>query len=149
MTQNVQYMQKALEIAKKSGGDLPIGAVVVCGDEIIASAHNEKEQKAESSLHAEMIAISAAQKKLKKWRLNDCTIYVTLEPCPMCAWAIIHAIFKKVCFGAPDALYGALGSAVDLRQLAKSSLAVEGGILEAECKELLSEYLKKRRETDD
>ena len=72
--QNVQYMQKALEIAKKSGGDLPIGAVVVCGDEIIACAHNEKEQKAESSLHAEMIVISAAQKKLKKWRLNDCTI---------------------------------------------------------------------------
>jgi len=139
----------ALDIAKKSGEDLPIGAVIVSDGEVISCAHNEKEQKGESCLHAEMIAISDAQKKLKRWRLNDCTIYVTLEPCPMCAWAIIQARFKRVCFGAPDLLYGALGSVIDLRQIANSQLAVDSGVLEAECKSLLTDYIKKMRNTVD
>ena len=148
MKSDEQYIKKALEVAAQSGEDLPVGAVVVLGNEVISAAHNEKEQKGESSLHAEMIVISDAQKKLKRWRLNDCTLYVTLEPCPMCSWAIIQARFKRVCFGAPDMLYGALGSVIDLRQLAKSSLVVEGGVGEKECKNLLADYIKKMRKIE-
>ena len=89
-----------------------------------------------------MVAIRKAQKKLNDWRLNDCTLYVTLEPCPMCAWACIQARIKKVCYGAFDTLYGAFGSVLDLRIIANSPLIVSPGILENDCSDLLRNYIK-------
>ena len=141
----MNYMTEALKIAKKSGGDLPIGAVIVRNGEIISAFHNEKELRKDSSAHAEMLALCEAQKKLNTCILDDCELYVTLEPCPMCAWAIIQARIKKVCFGAYDTIYGAFGSALDLRKLANSKTEVTGGLSEEECSMLIKEYFKKIR----
>ena len=99
---NEKYMQLAIDIAKKSGNDLPIGAVLVKDGEVIAQAHNEKELYQQVSKHAEMIVIEQACAKFKTWRLDDCSLYVTLEPCPMCAWAILQSRIKDVYFGAYD-----------------------------------------------
>ncbi|MBQ2645105.1 nucleoside deaminase, partial [bacterium] len=107
--------------------------------------HNEQEEKQDVTAHAEMIVIQKTEKFLKTKILNDCEIYVTLEPCPMCAWAILNARFTKVYFGAYDNLYGALGSAMDLRKLLKSKTEIIGGILEEECSTLLKNYFKKIR----
>lgn len=138
-------MKLALEQAAKSGNDIAIGAVVVKDGKIISSAHNRKEITQDVTGHAEIIAIKEAAKKLGNWRLKDCEIYVTLEPCPMCAWAIIQSGMKAVYFGSYDRDYGALGSKIDLRTIAKSKLKVYGGILEAECDNLLKVYFKKIR----
>ena len=140
------FMNEAIKVASESLIDVPIGALVVRNGEILASAHNEKELKNNSTLHAEMIVIQKAQEVLGRWRLDDCELFVTLEPCPMCAWAIIQARFKSVYFGASDVLYGALGGALDLRKIANSDLVVVGGIKEKECSELLRNYMKKIRE---
>jgi len=141
---NKDFMKLAIEEAKKSGTDVPVGAVIVKNGDIIASSHNEKEQKQDSILHAEMVAIKDASKKLQNWRLEGCEIYVTLEPCPMCAWAIIQARIPKVYFGSYDALYGALGSRIDLRELC-NNIEVKGGILEQECNEILKDFFGKLR----
>lgn len=141
---NINFMKIAIEEAKKSGTDVPVGAVIVKNGEIIAASHNEKEQKQNSVLHAEMVAIKSASKKLGNWRLEGCEIYVTLEPCPMCAWAIIQARISKVYFGSFDTLYGALGSRIDLRDLC-NNVEVKGGILEHECNEILKEFFGKIR----
>ncbi len=139
-------MQIAIEAAENSGSDIPVGAVIVHDNEVIAAAHNEKEAKNNPLLHAEMLAIERACLKLETWRLDECEMYVTLEPCPMCAWAIIQSRLKKVTFGAYDPLYGALGSALDLRKQANSKLSVKGGICEEKCAKLLSSYMDKVRE---
>ncbi|MCR5261254.1 MAG: nucleoside deaminase [Candidatus Gastranaerophilales bacterium] len=141
----MNFMREAVNIAKQSGEDLPIGAVIVKNGKIISAFHNEKEAKKESSAHAEMLALQDAQRKLKTCILEDCEIYVTLEPCPMCAWAIIQAKIKKVYFGAYDTLYGAFGSVTDLRKLANSKTEVIGGLSEEECSTLIKEYFKKIR----
>lgn len=141
---NKDFMKLAIEEAKKSGTDVPVGAVIVKNGAIIASSHNEKEQKQDSILHAEMVAIKEASKQLKNWRLEGCEIYVTLEPCPMCAWAIIQARIPKVYFGSYDTLYGALGSRIDLRELC-NNIEVKGGILEQECNEILKDFFGKLR----
>ena len=92
-----------------------------------------------------MLVIEQACKKLKNWRLEECSLYVTLEPCPMCAWAILQSRIKEVYFGSYDALYGALGSKLDLRTLLNSKTVVKGGILEEECDNLLKTYFEKMR----
>ncbi len=138
-------MELAILEALKSGNDIPVGAVVVKGGEIIASAHNEKEVLSDVTGHAEILAIRRAEQKLKNWRLNDCEMYVTLEPCPMCAWAIIQSGIKSVYFGSYDVNYGALGSKIDLRPLANSKLKVYGGISETECNKLLEDYFENLR----
>ncbi len=142
---NEIYMKKAIDIAKKSKNDIPIGAVLVKNNEIIAQAHNEKELLQQVSKHAEMIVIEQACKKLKNWRLEDCSLYVTLEPCPMCTWAILQSRIKEIYYGSCDNLYGAMGSKLDLRDLLNSKIIVKGGILEEECDNLLKQYFEKMR----
>ena len=141
-------MEKALEEAKKSGKDLPIGAVIVKNGEVISSAHNEKEALQLSTKHAEIIAIEKASEKLNRWRLDDCDLYVTLEPCPMCAWAILQSRIKNVYFGSYDSLYGALTSKIDLRALINSKTKAKGGIMEAECDKVLNDYFRELRNAD-
>jgi len=138
-------MNFAIEEAKKSGNDIAVGAVIVKNGEIIASAHNEREKNNDISAHAEIVAIKRAEEKLNNWRLDECELYVTLEPCPMCTWAIIQSRIKAVYFGSFDKHYGALGSVIDLRRIANSKLKVYGGIMEDKCDDLLNEYFLKIR----
>ena len=138
-------MKFAIEEAKKSGFDIAVGAVIVKNGEIISSAHNQKEQFSDVTAHAEILAIREAGKKLGNWRLDDCEMYVTLEPCPMCGWAIIQSRIKTVYFGSQDFNYGSFGSKIDLRKLITSNLKVYSGIMEEECNNLLNEYFKNLR----
>lgn len=138
-------MQLALNKAKKTTKDIPIAALIVKNNEIIALETNKREQNNQTTAHAEILAIKEANKKLNSWRLDNCDIYVTLEPCPMCAWAIINARFKNVYFGSYDTKYGAFGGAINLIHLANSKINVKGGILEDECNELLKNYFEKLR----
>lgn len=138
-------MRRAINLAKKANGEIPVGAIIVKDGEILAETFNQKEVLNDVTAHAEILAIREAEKKLGRWRLDDCEMYVTLEPCPMCAWAIINSRIKTVYFGAYDHNYGALGSAIDLRKLANSKLKVYGGIMEKECTEVLDEFFDKMR----
>lgn len=138
-------MHKALELAKSVRGEIPVGAVVVQDGKIIASACNKKEADNDVTSHAEILTLREASEKLRRWRLDDCDLYVTLEPCPMCAWAIINSRIKNVYFGSYDANYGALGSKIDLRKIANSDLKVYGGILEDECNQVLKEFFESLR----
>ena len=113
--------------------------------EIIASAVNRKEALKDVSGHAEILAIREASQKLNRWRLDDCEIYVTLEPCPMCAWAILQARIKTVFFGSYDTKYGAFGSAIDLRNFSDVKPKVFGGILEEKCDEILKKFFERLR----
>ena len=121
---------------------MPIGAVLVKNGEIISKAHNEKELRKDVTAHAEMLVIQEAQEILGTTILSDCELYVTLEPCPMCSWAILNSRISKVFFGAYDTIYGALGSATDLRKFLNSKTEVIGGIKEEECSTLLKNYFK-------
>lgn len=138
----MDFMQEAINIAKDSEKDLPIGAVLVKNGEIISKAHNEKELQKDVTAHAEMLVIQEAQEILGTTILSDCELYVTLEPCPMCSWAILNSRISKVFFGAYDTIYGALGSATDLRKFLNSKTEVIGGIKEEECSTLLKNYFK-------
>lgn len=138
-------MKRAIEIAKLAGSEIPVGAIIVKDGEVIASAYNRKEELNDVTAHAEILAIREASEKLGRWRLDDCELYVTLEPCPMCAWAIVNSRIKTVYFGSYDVNYGALGSAIDVRKLANSKMEVYGGIMEAECDKILNEYFKELR----
>lgn len=138
-------MKRAIELAKQAGGEIPVGAIIVKDGEIISSAYNRKEELKDVTAHAEILAIREASKKLTRWRLDDCEMFVTLEPCPMCAWAIINSRIKTVYFGSYDVNYGALGSSIDVRKLANSKMKVYGGIMEEECDKILNEYFKELR----
>lgn len=144
-----KIMYKAIDMAKDSGQDVPVGAIIVKDGVIIAQACNEREQKNDPSAHAEILALRRAALALGNWRLNDCELYVTLEPCPMCAWAILQSRIKAVYFGSYDRKYGAFGSALDLRNQADSKLTVYGGILEKECDNVIESFWKSRRENSD
>lgn len=141
----MNFMQQAINIAKTVKGEIAVGTVIVKDNEIIASACNRKEKDNDVTSHAEILVIREAAKKLNRWRLEDCDLYVTLEPCPMCAWAIINSRIKNVYFGSFDTNYGALGSKIDLRQIANSKLKVYGGIMEKECDKILKECFKDLR----
>lgn len=136
----MDFMLDALEIAKKSGADVPVGALIVKNGKILACEYNQKEKNNDPSAHAEILAIRKAASILRNWRLDDCELYVTLEPCPMCAWAILQSRIKAIYFGSFDNQYGALGSVLDLRKQANSDLKVYGGILEKECDNLIKEF---------
>ena len=109
------FMSISINEAKKSGRDVPVGAVVVKNGDVIATAHNERELDNDVTSHAEILAIRKAEQVLGNWRLDDCDLYVTLEPCPMCGWAILQSRIKNVYFGSYDTNYGAFFSKVDLR----------------------------------
>lgn len=144
-----KYMRLALKQARAAlrEGEVPIGAVVVRGEEVIARAHNAKERKMLATAHAEILATERASKKKGDWRLNDCDIFVTLEPCTMCAGAIASARYRKVYFGAFDQKGGACGSLHDVlkKNGLNANVACEGGVLGKECEQLLSDFFGKRR----
>ena len=143
------FMQQALMYAVKAAdhGDVPIGAVIVANNEVIATACNEKELNNIPTCHAEMIAIERAAMKLDRWRLTDCELYVTLEPCLMCAGAIIQARLKRVIYGARDPKAGAVESLY--QTLSDERLnhrpALTGGVLENECSEILKKFFASKR----
>lgn len=142
------YMRRALARAKAAfkQGEAPIGAVIVKDGEIIASGRNMRETKKNALNHAEIIAIDRACKKLGAWRLMDCTLYVTMEPCPMCAGAIVNSRIKRVVFGCYDKKAGAYGSVFNLSDYPLNhKYEVVGGVLEDECSAILSDFFKELR----
>lgn len=138
-------MRFAIEQALKCKIDVPVGCVIKKNNRIIAASHNKKELDNDVTSHAEILAIKEAQKILKTSRLHDCEMYVTLEPCPMCSWAILQSGIKAVYFGSYNRQYGALESVLNLPKLANSKLKVYGGIEEEACNKLLEDFFKKIR----
>ena len=146
-----KLMKEALKEAKKAyeKDEIPVGAVIVKDGKIIARAHNLKETKNSALAHAEILAIKKATKKLNNWRLLDCEMYVTLEPCPMCTGAIINSRIKTVVFGAYDLNSGSMDSVINLCDYPyEKTPEVYGGICEDECAALLSEFFGKVRSRD-
>lgn len=141
----MKMMERAIELAAKVKGEIPVAAIIVKNGEVISSAVNSKENDKDVTSHAEILAIRAAEKHLGNWRLEGCEMYVTLEPCPMCAWAIIQSRLKAVYFGSYDLQYGALGSKIDLRTLYNSGLKVYGGIMEEKCDIILKKFFQEMR----
>lgn len=141
-------MRQALALAQEAADELetPVGAVIVRNGEVIATGKNRRETGKNALYHAEIEAIDNACKKLGGWRLPGCTLYVTLEPCPMCTGAIINARIERVVYGASDAKAGSMGSVIDLTQLPYNHKpAVERGVLQEECAALLSSFFKNLR----
>lgn len=148
---NKEFMLKAIELAKKSLGsdDVPVGAVVVKDGAIIGEGYNRRERDGDPIAHAEIIAIKEASKTLGSWRLEDCELYVTLEPCPMCAGAIINSRIKRVVFGAYETKSGSCSadSVINLFNLPYNHTPeVYGGIMEKETAELLTNFFEQKRQ---
>lgn len=137
-------MKEALKEAKKAydNGEIPIGAIIVKDGKIIARAHNQKEEKNDATKHAEIIAIQKASKKVQGWRLENCEMYVTLEPCMMCTGAIIQSRIKKVYIGAMNEKLGYCGSVLNLLEYNKYDYKVESetGILQKECSKIIRNF---------
>ena len=149
MEEKEKFMKEALKEAKKAYAKLevPVGAVIVKNGKVIARAHNLKETKCDTTDHAEILAIRRASKKLRSWRLIDCEMYVTLEPCSMCAGALINSRIKKVYIGATDEKTGAVGSVLNLLEdyVFNHKVEVEKGILKEDCENILKEFFKALR----
>lgn len=143
------FMKEALKEAEKAYKKLevPVGVVIVKNDKIIARAHNKKEEKNSPIMHAEIIAIEKACKRINNWRLTGCKMYVTLEPCPMCAGALVNSRIDKIYIGAKDPKTGACGSKLNLLQECEfdTSVEIENGILQEECQEILKAFFKEIR----
>lgn len=146
-------MALAIEMARlgESKGEVPIGAIIVCDGNIIARAHNQKESLADPTAHAEILVIRAAAKKLGRWRLNDCQLYVTAEPCVMCMGAIIQARIPLLVYGATEKKFGGVESTARLGQhpMLPKQMEIYAGICEQACEELLIDFFKKRRNEDE
>ena len=143
------FMRKALELAKESAleGEVPVGAVVVKDGEIVGTGRNRREIGKNALYHAELEAIDNACKRLGGWRLWQCDLFVTLEPCPMCAGAIINSRIKKVVFGARDSKAGSFGSVADFNELPYNHKPeIISGVLENECSEILSLFFAELRQ---
>ena len=141
-------MRMAIEEARLAAlaMETPVGAVVVRESQVIAVGRNRREERQNALMHAEIEALNKACEVLGRWRLSDCDLYVTLEPCPMCAGALINARIRRVIFGAYDPKNGSLGSVTDLSELPYThKMAVDGGILREECAALLSDFFKELR----
>ena len=150
MTEQEKYMKAALKLAHKAAeeGEVPVGAVVVCDGKIVGRGRNRRETKKNALHHAEIEAIEKACKKLGGWRLHRCDLYVTLEPCPMCAGAIINSRIKRVVFGAYDPKAGSCGSVNNLFSFPYNhSPEVEGGFMQDECALLLKQFFAELRRT--
>lgn len=142
------YIRLALEEAclAQELDEVPVGAVIVQGNRIIARAHNMRQNNKCATHHAEILAIEEACRTLGGWRLPDTTLYVTMEPCPMCAGAIVNARIPRVVYGAHDIRFGAFGSLFDMSKLPLNHTPeIVGGVLGDECRELLSSYFKRKR----
>ncbi|MEC9485744.1 MAG: tRNA adenosine(34) deaminase TadA [Candidatus Izemoplasma sp.] len=148
MTKDEQYMQIAIEEAEKAKAldEVPIGAVIVCGDQIIARAHNLRERDNRAIGHAEILAIEKANQILQSWRLDTCDLYVTIEPCPMCAGAIIQSRIKRVVYGAKDYKSGVHESVMNLFEYPfNHQVEVVSGVLEHKCTNILKTFFKELR----
>ncbi|MHB1389899.1 MAG: tRNA adenosine(34) deaminase TadA [Thermoleophilia bacterium] len=149
MDSDEHYMRIALNEARLAAesGEVPVGAVITRGGEVIAVAGNEREEQKDPTAHAEMIAIRLAAEKLGAWRLDACTLYVTLEPCPMCAGAIYQARIERLVYGATDDKAGAAGTLMDIvrDQRLNHQVAVESGVMATEAAALLKDFFASRR----
>lgn len=141
------YMKEALIEANKAKDEdeVPVGAIIVRGGEIIARAYNTREYGKNALYHAEIKAIDEACKKLGGWRLVGCQMYVTLEPCPMCAGAIINSRIERVVFGAPDKKAGAFGTMINLTEYPLYKPEIVSGVLKDECSQILTDFFKSKR----
>jgi tRNA(adenine34) deaminase len=148
-----RFMQQAIELARKAldSEDVPIGALVVHEGHIIGRGYNQREKLCDPTAHAEMLAVTAAAAYLGQWRLDDCTLYVTLEPCAMCAGALVLARLGRLVYGATDAKAGACGSLYQITQDPRLNHRVEtvAGVLAEPAAELLREFFRRRRELGD
>ncbi len=142
---NEEFMNIIINEAKQEKMEIPVCALIVKNNEILSIQKNKKEQFNNPIAHAEILALQEASKILNNWRLDDCDIYITLEPCPMCAWAIITSRIKNLYFGSYDYKYGGFSSGLNLVDLSNSSINIEGGKKEEECDKILEEYFKKLR----
>lgn len=150
MTIDEKYMKEALKQAKKAYqiGEVPIGCVIVYQDKIIGRGYNKRNTKKTTLAHAEIIAIQRASKSMGDWRLEDCTMYVTLEPCQMCAGAIVQSRMKKVVLGTMNPKAGCSGSILNLLQMKEFNhqVEIEAGVLEESCTQILQSFFKELRE---
>ncbi|GAB1401198.1 tRNA adenosine(34) deaminase TadA [Elusimicrobiota bacterium] len=146
---DISFMKEAIKCAQKAllCGEVPIGAVIVKDGKIIAKGYNKSIKNTDTTAHAEIIAIRKACKKLNNYRLNDCTVYITIEPCAMCTGALIWARAKKIVFGAYDVKAGACGSVFNIPSERKLNhkIEVSGGLLQEECATIIKEFFKNKR----
>lgn len=146
---DIEFMKMALSLAREAAklGEIPVGAIVVnAKGEVIASAYNLRENEKKATAHAEILAIDRACSALGGWRLHGCTLYVTLEPCPMCAGALVNSRIDRVVFGAYDMQAGCCGSVVNFNAYPfNHSFKITGGVLEDECRDVLAEFFKSKR----
>ena len=149
MNQDELFMKEALKEAKKAylEDEVPVGCVIVKDNKIIARGHNKKEKNNNAILHAEIVTLNKAQKKLNDWHLNDCTLYVTLEPCLMCTGAIIQTRIKRVVYGCNDPKGGAVDSILNIKEIKGINHYFESisKILEKDCSMILKNYFKSKR----
>jgi tRNA(adenine34) deaminase len=144
-----KYMRRALALAKQAAavGEVPVGAVLVCGGEIVAEAVNSTEAQGSALAHAELLVLQSAAVKLGRRYFSDCTLFVTMEPCPMCAGAIVLARVGTVVYGCPDSRWGGCGSIFNVPEHKQSGFKPQlvGGVCEEECRELLQMFFRQRR----
>lgn len=143
-----KYMRLAIEsLGDCPEAEVPVAAIVVCGDEVVGVGVNRRETDKDPTAHAEVVAIRAAAKKLGRWNLSDCELFVTLEPCVMCAGAIVYSRIARVVYGAKDIRFGACGSALDITgdERLNHRAAATGGVLEKECLAPIQAFFKARR----
>ena len=149
MTQEREFfMAQALDLAREAAaaGEVPVGCVIVRGGEVVGRGRNRREERQSAASHAEMEAIAQANERLGTWRLDDCELYVTLEPCPMCAGAILNARIRRVWYGARDEAFGACGGVMNLfMENFPNRPALVGGILEGTCRQVLSDFFASLR----
>jgi len=149
MQPDEMFMREALRLAEKAGAaeEVPVGAIVVRDAKIISRAYNQVELLKDATAHAEMLALTAAEAAIGDWRLTDCDLYVTKEPCPMCAGAIVHTRIRRVVFGCADVRAGAAGTVMNLLQhkSLNHQTQVTTGVLQNECAALLQDFFKKKR----
>lgn len=150
--EDLSYMRMALALAEEAAGrdEVPVGAVLVCRGAVVGRASNTREESCCATHHAEILAIEEACRAMGGWRLPDSVLYVTLEPCPMCAGALVNARVGRVVFGASDPRAGAFGSVLDLNALPLNhKVAVTRGVMEEDCRNVLSAYFRAKRKKAD
>lgn len=151
LTQQQKFMTAAINEALKAEGkeEVPVGAVIVLDGKIISKAHNQRNAKKDGTAHAEILAIKKAGKKLGRWNLTDCEMYVTLEPCAMCAGAAVNSRIKKIYYGAYDKRFGCCGSLMNVTDSGLNHhVETVGGVMEEQCANILSAFFKKLRERE-